>query len=201
MLVQAGPCSYAMSDETSDLTIYAPAGSPSGQDIPINLSHWGRLEARIEEVAAVTPTKAPELLATFNRAALDLDRLANEVELEYQLAQREADRLKGEILLDRVPDILAQKGLATPKNPMGSEDLRQAVLSQQADYRDQLERVDKLKAMVKMIRGKFDAFERAFRSVRTLVGEQSYNFGGVKINGGDLSGKTVGIQGFGKPKY
>jgi hypothetical protein len=158
------------------------------------------MEARIQEVACVTPTKAPELLATFNRCALDLDRLANQLELEHQLAMREAERLKGEILLDRVPNILAEKGLSTPKSPMGSEDMRNAVLSQQKDYQEQLDRADKLKAMTRMIRGKYDAFERAFRSVRTLVGEQNFNFS-QSINGGDLSKKPVGVQGFGKPKY
>ena len=190
-----------MSDETSDLTIYAPAGVPGGAETAINMSHWGRLEARIQEIAHVTPTKAPEMLATFNRAALDLDQLSGQLELEYQSAMREVDRLKGEILLDRVPRILAEKGLATAKNPMGSEDMRQAVLSQEKDYQAQLERVDQLKALLKMVRGKFDAFERAFRSVRTLVGEQSYNFSKPVINGGDLSGKTVGIQGYGKARF
>jgi hypothetical protein len=192
-----------MSDQSDDIIIYAPAGSPTSQETGINMSLWARLEARIDEVATVTPGKAPELLSTFNRAALDLDRLGNELELEYQVAQREAERIRGEILLDRVPKILAERGLSTAKNPMGSEDMRQAVLSQEKDYQAQLETVDKLKALVKMARGKYDAFERAFRSVRTLVGEQNFNFSG-KIGGGDLSGKTVGIQkpnGFGTPRY
>lgn len=167
--------------------ILCPAGSMEAQDIPIDLGHWARLENRIQEVATVTPQKAPELLATFNRAALDLDRLAIQLELEHQIALRNADRVRGEVLLDRVPKILAEKGLATAKNPMGSEDLRSAILDTDSQYRDMLERADMLKAMTKLIRGKYDAFERAFRSVRTLVGEQNFNYALPNRN---LSGDT-----------
>jgi hypothetical protein len=62
-------------------------------------------------------------------------RLANTIELEYQFAVREAEKIRAEVLLDRVPKILAEKGLATAKNPMGSEDLRDAVLAQDTELR------------------------------------------------------------------
>jgi hypothetical protein len=167
----------------SDSIIYAPAGNKRGEPIPIDMGYWAQLEARIQEVATVTPAKAPELLAVFNYAALELDRLANTLELEYQMAVREAERVRGEILLDKVPAILKAKGLATDRNPMGSEDMRQAVLSQDKDYQDALDRADMLKATYKMIRGKFDAFERAFRSVRTLVGETTFHFSNANLKG------------------
>lgn len=202
----AGPCCYAMSDPTNppeSAIIFAPAGNKSGEDIPIDLAHWARLETRIQEVSTVTPHKAPELLATFNRAALDLDRLANMLELEHQMAVREAERVRGEVILDKVPFILKAKGLATDRNPMGSEDMRLAVLSQDRDYQESLERVDKLKAMTRMIRGKYDAFERAFRSVRTLVGEQTFNFGNRNLSGDTGTtepGAYTRVPGFGTAK-
>ncbi len=194
----------------SDDIILAPSGNKAGQEIPIDMGYWAQLEARINEVATVTPQKAPELMATFNRAALDLDRLANMLELEYQIALREADKIRAEVLLDRVPKILAEKGLANSRNPMGSEDLRNAVLAQDKDLDAALERSEQLKAMTKMIRGKYDAFERAFRSVRTLVGEQNFNFSlpaRELSHGKDGDQTNVGIKprvatpGFGTPKY
>src|SRR5262245_33499050 len=104
--------------------IFAPRGKKDEAPIPLDMAHWAALEARIQEVACVTPQKAPELLATFNRAALDLDHLANTFELEYQIAVREAEKVRAEVLLDKVPKVLQEKGLATAKSPMGSEDLR-----------------------------------------------------------------------------
>lgn len=198
-----------MTETNQDSIIFAPTAKAGAPSIVIDLGHWARLEARIQEVATVTPVKAPELLATFNRAALDLDSLGTQLELEYQIAVREADKVRAEVLLDRVPKILAEKGLATAKNPMGSEDLRNAVLAQDRDYDAAIERAEQLKALTKLVRGKYDAFERAFRSVRTLVGEQNFSFSlparDLSHRPGDV--KEVGITnksptpGFGKPKY
>lgn len=199
-----------MTENSEDQIVYAPAGKPGGQDTPINLSAWARQEARLEEVASVTPQKAPELLAAFNRAALDLDRLANTIELEYQFAVRESEKIRASILLDKVPKILAQKGLVRASNPLGSDDLRQAILSQDPQLEVACDTADMLKAMGKMLRGKYDAFERAFRSVRTMVGEQNFNFSSQlaprELSSGSRSDTptTVGISkpaGFGTPKY
>lgn len=163
--------------------LYCPPGNGEGEPIVIDMAYWARLEQRIQEVAIVTPAKAPELLATFNRAALDLDRLANNLELEHQLAVRRAEKIRGQILLDEVPGILKAKGLATERSPMGSEDMRQAILSQNTQYQCALDSADMIKAMTRVIRGKYDAFERAFRSVRTLVGEATFNFSNLNLKG------------------
>lgn len=186
--------------------VYCPPGKPGGLGTEIDLGFWARQEARLQEVASVTPQKAPELLAAFNRCALDLDRLANTIELEYQFAVREAEKVRAEVLLDQVPRILQEKGLASTKNPMGSEDLRDAVLAKDAGYEQACDTADMLKAMTKMLRGKYDAFERAFRSVRTMVGEQNFNFtlpARELSHGKDANFKApVGIKpGFGTPKY
>jgi hypothetical protein len=187
--------------DNEDSIIVAPGGGPSSPGIPIDLAQWARLEQRIDEIATVTPTKAPELLGTFNRAALELDRLANSLELECQVAQREADKIRAVILLDKMPQILEQKKLAS------SEQIRKAILSLDPELDAAMEKVELLKAMTKMIRGKYDAFERAFRSVRTLVGEQNFNFTDSRRETSGNSGtggvgiRTVNSGGFGKPKY
>lgn len=193
-----GTVVYAM----TTTIVHCPAGSPSSQPIPIDLGYWAELEARIREIATVTPTKAPELLSTFTRACLDLDGLVNTLELEYQVSMREAEKIRATVLLDRVPKILQEKGLTTSKNPMGSEDLRNAVLAQDPDYDAALERTEQLKAMTRMVKGKYDAFERAFRSVRTLVGEQNFNYSNDKRLSGDTGTAPAGsTNGFGKPRY
>jgi hypothetical protein len=191
-----------MSTETTAEIILCPAGNKLNPDIPIDLGYWAQQETRIAEIATCTPGKAPELLASFNRAALELDRLSNLLELEHQTALREAEKVRAEVLLDRVPRILASKGLTTPKNPMGSEDLRNAVLAQDPDLDQALERAAQLKAMSRLIRGKYDAFERAFRSVRTLVGEQNFNYSNRSLSGDTGTGGvgTVLANGFGKPR-
>lgn len=163
-----------MSDQSE--IIFVPRGKANESAIPVDLGFWGRQEQRLAEVAFVTPTKAPELLSHCNRCALDLENLIVTFEMEQQYAIREAERRKAEVLLDVIPKLLIEKGLATSRNPLGSEDVRAAVLAQDTLYAEALERVDQIKAVAKLLRGKFDAFERAFIAVRTLVREQNFNF-------------------------
>lgn len=188
----------------NDNIVLCPAGTPGGQPTEVNFGHWADLETRIGEIATVTPTKAPELLATFNRVCLDLERLHNNLELEHQYSLRHAERVRGQVILDRVPKILIEKGIATAKNPLGSEDIRNAILSQDQEYQDALERCDQIRAMVKLISSKYDAFERAFRSVSKLVGEAVFNYGSNRSLSGDTGSAEPGEKqpppGFGRPK-
>ena len=171
--------------------------------LKIDLSYWATLEARIQEVAIVTSEKAAELLSTFNSCCLDLDDITNKLSLEVQLAQRDADSTKARVIIDEVPEILAAKKLATAKNPMGSEDLRNAVLGTHTEYQEALRKVDTLKALSKLMQGKRDAFERAWRSVRALVSERTFtpnrtiNAGPNTTSGGIGSDSTTG---FGKAR-
>lgn len=188
--------------ETQEI-VYVPAGNKNGAPIEVDFGALAKIEARIQEVASVTPQKAPELLATFNRAALDMDRLSHQLELEYQLSVRDAERIRGEVILDRAPTILKQKGLTTDRNPAGSEDLRNAVLANDKEYLEAMDRSDFIRAMQKIIRGKYDAFERAFRSVRTMVGEATFSFSNRNLSGdtGDAEvGESLKSR-FGTPNY
>lgn len=179
--------------------LHVPLGDGSEGGIPIDMDRWAQLEARIQEVATATPIKAPELLATFNRAALELGELGQKLELQAQKATRICERIRGEILLDRVPKILAEKKLVTNRNPMGSDDLREAILSQQQDYQDALDREALLKAARKLIKEKQDAFQRAFYSIKAMIGEQDFNY--TDSLHSKLGSEEIGIQGFGKPRY
>lgn len=155
--------------------ISVPSGMAENGVLSIDLAYWARQEARIQEVAIVTSDKAAELLSTFNSCCLDLDDITNKLNLEVQLAQRAADSVKARVIIDEVPTILAAKKLATAKNPMGSEDLRNAILGTHEEYQQALRNVDTLKALTKLMQGKRDAFERAWRSVRALVSERTFN--------------------------
>ena len=173
-------------------------------DIDIDLSEWAIREARIQEVAVVTSEKTAELLSTYNQDCLDLDSIVNKLELEVQLATRAAEGVKATILLDKVPTILAAKKLATAKNPMGSEDLRNAILGTDQEYQDALQKVDMLKALTKLMRGKRDAFERAWRSVRAIASDRTFT-PSLTINSGPSTtaggiGSEQKNNGFGKAR-
>jgi hypothetical protein len=128
---------------------------------------------RIGEVAIVNSHKAPELLALFNVAYLDIGRYVCLVEFEYESAISRLGQIKSVILLDRMIDILREKGLSTPKNPMGSEDIRQAVFDSDPEYKRISELIYNLKCYRSMLVEQKKGFEMAFTSVKKIMGDSS----------------------------
>lgn len=137
----------------------------------LDLTNVQVAESRVHEVAFVTPQKAGDLLAAFNEAHLDLVGFITKVELEIRRSERKADQLRSVIVLDKVKDILKAKGLAKDSNPAGSEDLRRAVLDGDDEYQDALDKVEEMKALGELLRGKSKSIEMAYHSVKKLISD------------------------------
>lgn len=187
----------------NEVSIVVPRGVPGLAPVTIDITVLVRAEARIVEVAAVTPVKAPELLATFNIAFLEASKFIALVEQELVQAKRFADKRRSVVILDVVPQVLATKGLATAKNPMGSEDLRRAILDGDEEYQKCLDRVNVIECYLELLKGKQKGIEMAYTSVKKLLGEQAFNFGNNhNLSAGGEDGATAGQKvGFGKPRY
>jgi hypothetical protein len=175
------------------------------QPLCIDLSKVYSIEARIEEVAFVTPTKAPELLARFNEGYLFLHKQICLLEYELVQATREANKIRSIVLLDRVPVILEQKGLGG-KNRAGSEDLRNAILDGDEEYQSARETVEQVSCIIELLKGKLKAFEMAYTSVKKLLGEGAFNMLSRNPGTGTNPDTKVGqvdrpVQGFGKARY
>lgn len=171
-----------------DLTV--PLGK--GGTFTLDMTAIQTAESRISEVAFVTPHKAPELLAVFNEVFLELTRYITKVEYEKGIAERTANKIKAVILLDRVPAILKERGLST------SADLRNAVLDLDDDYNMALDKCDQLEAMSRLLKGKLDAIEMAYNSVKKIVGENAYNMNNRNLKHGDETGFGQDINAYRK---
>lgn len=181
-------------------TILVPRALSGLSPIALNLGELDTAERRIAEVATVTPLKAPELLATFNMAFLEASRYIALLEQEYVQAKRQADRIRSVVLLDKVPQILAAKGLASAKSPAGSEDLRKAVLDGDEEYGQALDRVNVIECYVELLKGKQKGLEMAYTSVKKMLGESTFNYGN-RLSAGSEGEATAGqIVGFGKAR-
>lgn len=137
----------------------------------IDFEQVKRIESRIQEIAVVSPTKAPELLATFNIAFLTCSRAVSRLEFEINTLQRAVDQRKSVLLLDELPAILKAKGVWTAKSPMGSEATREAVISADAPLMQLREKVDELTAWSRMFSDLKRGFEMAYGSVKKIVGD------------------------------
>lgn len=173
----------------------------------IDLTEVNRIEARVEEVAFVTAAKAPELMARFNEAYLYVHKHICLLEYELVRAQRQANKIRSIILLDKAPVILEQKGLLSGRSKSGSEDLRNAILDQDEEYQEALDQTHKVECIIELLRGKLKGFEWAYTSVKKILGESAFNMllrnpgsgtGDAPVGGTNPDPMTAG---FGTAKY
>jgi len=182
----------------------------NGKGTVIDLLKVYETEGRIQEVAFVTPAKAPELLARFNESYLYLHKHISLLEYELIRSTREANKLKAVILLDNVPKILEQKGLVSGKSKSGSEDLRNAILDQDEKYQDALDETQKIKCIIELLKGKMKGVEMAFTSVKKILGESAFNMlsrnpgsgtGNAEVGGTNPDPMKSQGGNFGKARY
>lgn len=163
--------------------------------IEIDLREILRVEARQIDVQYVTPGKAPELLTTFNIAWRDLHQAISMLELEKLRAQKSLDKRRATILLDVVPGVLKEKGVAS------TVDNRQAVIDLDPEYVECKERVDSIQCAIDFLAGKLKSFERAHQSVSRIMNHDTYNMSSKENPRLTHTPSEQNIpRGFGKPK-
>lgn len=149
------------------------APTVSGSPLPLAFARIYKAESRIEEVAVVNAHKAPELLACFNMAFLELKEHLVKLQLLKVDALKAANKRRSVVILDEVPRILREKGISSSRSPGGSEDQRQAILDQDEEYLKAKDRVDLLEAMEELLEGKVEGMEWAFTSVKKVLGNDN----------------------------
>jgi len=169
-----------MNIENSELT-YEVA---NGNTLVVNLLDLNLALSRIGEIQGVTKLKAPELLSTFNKAWRDAAESIAVARVARIQAQRAADRVRAILLLDKIPTILKEKGLTSPRSPGGSEDLRQAALDIDEEYQKALEIGDKIDCVVELLRGKQKSVEMAYSSVKKILGDGDVGYSDHKYSAG-----------------
>ena len=176
----------------------------------IDLTVVYEIENRIQEVAFVTAAKAPELLARFNEAYLYVHKHISLLEYELVRAECAADKLRAVILLDKVPQILEAKGLTSGRSKAGSEDLRNAVLAQDAEYQEALDQAQQIRCIIELLKGKMKGFEMGYTSVKKILGESPYGMLSRSVGSGTGEAPAGGTNpdpmrstpaGFGKASY
>jgi hypothetical protein len=148
-----------------DQTTYLiPSGNGDGQIIGINIEEIVKAETRLQDVAIVNIHTAPELLATFNKAWLDLQKIVSLLTKEKLMADNAFSRARAEALLDCTTDYLKAKGHTKP-----SADLRNALMEIDPRVTQAKERLDEIRVILMYLSGKQEAFREGFSSIKKLV--------------------------------
>lgn len=170
--------------ESTDLIV--PSGDGSSE-IRISLGDIMTAEVRQDEVAYVTPGKAPELLSTYNRAWRETHHWTSRLEAEKNRAEKALRNRRGVLILEVIPAKLKELDMKS------STDIREAVIDTDVEYGLLTDRVDQIKAAIMFLKGKLESFENAFTSVKKIMGESTYSFGGgPNVGGGTGTGRVGG---------
>lgn len=151
--------------------IVCPRGNSNGNPILINIKEILRLESRTDEIQSLTPQKAGELMAVFIRAWRDLHKDVMVLTKERDDAERNCNKVRGRVILDEVPRILKERGLASSRSPSGSEDLREAILSQDESYQEASEKLQYITCVLELLKGKMRSFQMAYEAAKNILKE------------------------------
>jgi len=143
-------------------------------------------EIRQDEVACVTPGKAPELLSTYNRAWRETHQWVSRLESEKNRAEKALRARKGVLILEVIPEKLKTMDMKS------SVDIREAVIDTDVEYGLLTDRADQIKAAIMFLKGKLESFENAFTSVKKLIGENVYAYGAPSMSAGTGTGRVGG---------
>lgn len=131
--------------------------------------------SRGSEVALCTAVKAPELLATFSEAFADANRLLSKIELQFNLCDEYIKRRQSVLVLDEMAAIIETKGHSTPKSPMGTAEIREAII----DGDEELSRLRQtqifLKCLLSLWNGHRRKLEMDHGSVKKIMERGMYD--------------------------
>lgn len=154
--------------------IRVPRAREGLEPLVLEMTDIRQAEGRLGEVAITNANRAPELLALFNGAYLITSRYINFLEYELDVAERRLAETRAIFLIDKLPTLLAEKGLATARSPLGSEDIRQAFLDREPEFQPIHELISTYQAYIGLLETQQTGFENAYNSVKKLLGNDGH---------------------------
>jgi len=183
--------------------ILCPRADSDIKAIEIDLREILKAESRMVEVQSITPEKSGELCTAFTISWRDLHRNICVLEAEKISAQYVVDRRKAVILLDVFPEIQKSRKISS------NDDMRKAVIALDEEHSKAQETVDKITAIIELLKGKMKAFEMSYTTVKKMMGaSDTFNYLNRNdhltttgsINDREESSETQ-TKSWGKPRY
>jgi hypothetical protein len=138
-------------------------GLPGLPNLEIDMTSIYIAENRIHETSFITPQKSPELTSLFNKTISELYENIVMVDYEVSQAATNVDKIEATILIDKASETLKKKGLSN------SADMREAVVKIDPEYQDAMNRLQALKAMSALLKGKLESFKRAYFDAKDII--------------------------------
>lgn len=147
-----------------------PDPRTKGQKASFDLKDVEAAEARIHEIAVVTPVKAPELMSVFLRACFTLGRHYRDLHFLHRLAEKKAGDVRAAIVVDRLGEVLKAKGLAN------NDTSRAAVIDTDPEYSQAVEVEIEIDANLRYVDRKLQSMEGSLGAVKRILDASSAVF-------------------------
>lgn len=131
--------------------------------LSMDMGNVREAESRIIEAKTVNPATYADLEHSYNEAYRDLKKYLAAIGYQIVSAEKTLEEAKADILLDKYPQYLEEKGI---KKTQDNADLRRAFMARDPDYQAALDRVNQLKALESNFDGKIKVFENVCRYMR-----------------------------------
>jgi hypothetical protein len=135
----------------------------------LDLAPAHQAERRINDIAFATKHHAKELFSTFLRGYINVAKSHAVVKLHAQKAAIEARKRRAVLLIDHIPAMAKEKGLATSRNATGSEDVREAFYYTDPEYVRIEEARAHLEAAEALLFGKMMAMKAAHDACKAML--------------------------------
>lgn len=145
---------------------------PSGDTFEVDRHEILRLDARKVEIPTVTRATGAELMRAMELGYSIAGKLLATVTLEASRMEEALAQRAAVVILDEVPRILQEKGLATPRTPNGSEDQRSRILTLDKTHSQLKDCVAQLEAIKALLKIDLQAFAMAFSAIKKTVETQ-----------------------------
>ena len=150
--------------DSSTGTYIVPAGDGKGPALVIDIVSVVKSEIRLMDVAHVNKGTAAELLATFNDSWLQLNKTVTLLTYEKNKAESRLSTARADALL-----LCTEKYLATLGYKKSSKDIRDALIEKDPEVIRATESLNEIRAVLDYLKGKMQAFENAYNSVKKLI--------------------------------
>lgn len=140
-----------------------------GKGATVDMKNIHKARARIHELAAMTRAKAGEFLAMLIRASREARDGRGLVKVHFGAWKKKLRKIRGEVILDRGPEKLKEKGLASTRSPAGSEDLRNALVDTDEKYDEAQDNLLKVEAALDHLENTVEELSMAYFSAQALI--------------------------------
>jgi len=140
-----------------------------GHPLVLDLAPCFVAEARIHEISFADKARSKDLFSEFTRGYIHASKLHAMCKLHVARATNESRKRRAVLVIDFMPAMAKEKGLASSRSPTGAEDIREAFLYKDEEFLRIEDSRAALEAAEQLLFGKMMALREAADACKQML--------------------------------